>query len=169
VIVSLILAMDAGRGIGKGGVLPWRLSTDMKRFKSLTMGHHLIMGRVTYESIGRPLPGRIMIVISRNPGFYAPGCLIVHSIDEALQLAETRGETEAFIIGGGEIFALSISYADRLHLTEVHTILPCDAFFPEIDLKNWQELERSYQPSDSNNEHPSTYRLLERPNLSTFT
>jgi len=164
VIVSFILAMDAGRGIGQGGVLPWRLSTDMKRFKNLTMGHHLIMGRVTYESIGRPLPGRIMIVISRKPDFYAPGCLIVHSIDEALHLADTRGETEAFIIGGGEIFSQSMSYADRLHLTEVHTILPCDTFFPEIDLNNWQEIERSYQPSDSNNEYPSTYRLLNRPN-----
>src|SRR5262252_4069736 len=99
-IVSLIVAMDEAGGIGKDGGLPWRLPSDLKRFKEITMGHHIIAGRKTYESIGKPLPGRQTIVVTRNPDYEAEGSSVVHSLAQAIELARSRGETEAIIIGG---------------------------------------------------------------------
>ena len=125
-IVSLIAALDEAGGIGKDGGLPWRLSADLRRFKALTMGHHLIVGRKTYVSIGRPLPGRTLIVLTRDPTFAAPGCLLAASLEQALALAGRRGESEAFIGGGGEIFAQAMPLAGRLYLTHVHTLAACD-------------------------------------------
>src|SRR5690349_3265560 len=104
--------MDKKRGIGKDGRLPWRLSSDMKRFRELTMGHHLIVGRKTFESIGRPLPGRQMIVITRSPDYKVEGCLVADSVESALSLAEEKGESEAFIIGGADIYAQALEAAD---------------------------------------------------------
>jgi len=118
-IVSLIAAMDKRYGIGRRNQLPWRLSADLKRFRELTMGHHIIVGRKTYDSIGKPLPGRQMIIVTRNPGFRADGCLICHSVDEAIALARSRGESEIFICGGAEIYNQSLVLADRLYLTFV--------------------------------------------------
>jgi dihydrofolate reductase len=102
-IISLIVALDRQCGIGKDNQLPWRLPADLKRFRELTMGHHLIVGRKTYESIGKPLPGRTMIVVTRQPDFQLEESLVVNSVDEALRLANTRGEQEVFVIGGAEI------------------------------------------------------------------
>ncbi len=107
--------MDEIGGIGKDNGLPWHLSSDLKRFKQLTMGHHLIMGRKTYETIGKPLPGRITIVITRNLQYQAEGCLVAPSLEKALDLARGNGETETFIAGGGEIFAIALPLADRIY------------------------------------------------------
>jgi len=162
VIISLVVAMDEAGGIGKMGKLPWHLSADLKRFKNLTWGHHLIMGRKTYESIGRVLPGRTNVVITRSVTFQAEGCLVAGSLAAALKMAEERGEQEAFVIGGGQIFAQALPTAQRLHLTRVHARLDCDVFFPPLDEMEWVELERSQHPADDKNEYPATYFLMER-------
>ncbi|HJQ69532.1 MAG TPA: dihydrofolate reductase [Blastocatellia bacterium] len=161
-IVSLIVAMDERGGIGKGNRLPWRLSTDLKRFRELTMGHHIIMGRKTFESIGRALPGRQTVIVTRNLDLEVEGCLIAHSLDEALQLAEQRAETEAFVCGGAEIYAWSIERADRIYLTEVHTVVEADTFFPAWDRGLWREVESVDYPADEKNQYATTYKLLEK-------
>jgi len=162
VIISLLVAVDEAGGIGKMGKLPWHLSADLKRFKSLTWGHHMIMGRKTYESIGRALPGRTSIIITHKTDYQAPGCQVASSLAAALKMAEERGEQEAFVIGGGEIFILALPVAQRLHLTRVHATLDCDVFFPALDEGEWVELERSEHPADEKNEFPFTYILMER-------
>jgi dihydrofolate reductase len=160
--ISLLVAMDENRGIGIDNGLPWHISTDLKRFKSLTMGHHLIMGRKTYESIGKPLAGRRMIVVTRNLGYQADGCLIAHSVEEALKMAEAFGESEVFVIGGGEIFSQSIDIADRVYLTLVHAHLVADTFFPEIDASQWIQLEETDHPAGDRDRFSHSYRVLER-------
>jgi dihydrofolate reductase len=162
VIISLLVAMDEKRGIGKDGKLPWRLSSDLKRFRELTMGHHIIAGRKTFDSIGKPLPGRQTIVVTRNPSYSVEDCLIVGSVEAAIELAEARGESEAFVIGGADIFAQALDVADRVYLTEVHAEVDADTFFPEFDRSAWTEKECSYQPADEKNQHACTFRLLER-------
>ena len=161
-IISLLVAMDEKRGIGKDGKLPWRLSSDLKRFRELTMGHHIIVGRKTLESIGKPLPGRQTIVVTRNPSYSVEGCLIAGSVQAAMELAQARGESEAFVIGGADIYAQALAIADRVYLTEVHADVAADTFFPEFDRSAWTEIECSYQPADEKNQHACTFRLLER-------
>ena len=160
--ISLLVAMDEKRGIGKDGRLPWRLSSDLKRFRELTMGHHIIVGRKTFESIGKPLPGRQTIVVTRNPGYTVQGCLIARSVESAVELAESRGETEAFVIGGADIYAQALGIAARIYLTEVHAEVDADTFFPEFDRSAWTERECTFQPADEKNQHACTFRLLER-------
>jgi dihydrofolate reductase len=161
-IVSIIVAMDEQRGIGHHGSLPWRLSTDQRRFKAITMGHHLVMGRKTYESIGRPLPGRIMIVVTRNPAYRPAGCLVVGSVERGLHLAEQQGETEVFVIGGGEVYAKALPLAQRIYLTTVHATVPADVFFPPLDEKAWIEEKVEYIPAGEKDAYPTTFRVLER-------
>jgi dihydrofolate reductase len=161
-IISLLVAMDQKRGIGIKNRLPWHLSADLKRFKSLTMGHHLIMGRKTYESIGKPLPGRATIIVTHNPDFRAEGCLISNSLDDALTLAKTRGEREVFIIGGGDVFSQTLALADRLYITQLNASVEADAFFPCYDEGQWAEVESSFQPADEKNQFSSIYRYLIR-------
>jgi len=162
VIISLLVAMDEKRGIGKDGKLPWRLSSDLKRFRELTMGHHIIVGRKTFESIGKPLPGRRTIVVTRNPALRPEGCQVAASVAAAIETARMNGETEAFVIGGADIYAQALDVADRVYLTEVHAEVDADTFFPEFDRTAWTEKECSYQPADEKNEHACTFRLLER-------
>jgi dihydrofolate reductase len=167
VIVSLLVAMDERGGIGKENRLPWRLSADMQRFKALTWGHHLLMGRKTFQSIGRVLAGRTAIVITRKPGdlppgCHAPDCLVALSLQFALDLAAERGEDEAFIIGGGEIFAQALELADRIYLTQVHAEVQADVFFPTLDWEKWETQEVSYQPADEKNEFPFTFKILHK-------
>ena len=161
-IISLIVAMDKKRGIGKAGRLPWRLSADLKRFREVTMGHHLVVGRKTFESIGKPLPGRQTIVVTRQAGFKSEGCLVTGSIHEALAVAQERGETEAFVIGGAEIYAQTLDLADRVYLTQVHAEVDADTFFPELNQEGWTETQTSFQPADDKNQYPFTFRLFER-------
>jgi dihydrofolate reductase len=160
-IVSLIVAMDEARGIGIDGHLSWHLSTDLRRFKSITMDHHLIMGRKTYDSIGRPLPGRTMIVVTRNSEFQAEGCLIAHSLEDALEIARQGGESEVFIIGGGEIFVQSLEMAERIYLTLVHTVTEADVFFPVHEANDWVEIESTEHEADNKNQYPSTFKILQ--------
>lgn len=161
-IISIIVAMDRHRGIGKDNKLPWRLSADMKRFRELTMGHHLIAGRKTFESIGRPLPGRDMIVVTRNPGYKAEGCLIAHSVEAAIELARERGESEAFVIGGAQIYGQALAATDRIYLTEVEAVTGADTFFPDLDPSEWEEKESVRKEADDKNQYRFTFKLLVR-------
>ena len=161
-IISLLVAMDERGGIGMDNRLPWHLSADLKRFKALTMGHHVIMGRKTYASIGRPLPGRIMVIITRSPDYWAEGCQVVHSLEESLDLARQAGETEAFVIGGGQIFAQALPLAERIYLTRVHTVAEADVFFPEFDERDWSIQTVSEVPADEKNQFSTTYMVLDK-------
>jgi len=146
--------------IGIENRLPWRLRGDLARFKAVTMGHPLIMGRLTWESIGRPLPGRRMLVVSRTPGYAAEGATLLPSLDAAL--AACAGEDEAFVIGGARLFAAALPIADRLHLTIVEADVAGDTFMPAIDLDRWHERQRTAYPADEANEHPCTYLVYDR-------
>jgi dihydrofolate reductase len=163
--ISLIVALDRQGGIGKDGGLPWRLRADLQRFKALTMGHHLIVGRKTWETIGRPLVGRMIVIITRQPAYRAencPECRVTGSLEAALEVARDAGEGEAFIGGGGEIFALALPLADRIYLTEVDAVAGCDVFFPHWDPLDWCELECQAVDTDAQNQYRSVYRVLER-------
>jgi dihydrofolate reductase len=162
VIISIIAAMDRKRGIGVDNNLPWRLSADLKRFRELTMGHHIIVGRKTFESIGRPLPGRRMIVVTRDGNYKADGCDVAHSVEDAINLARERGEIEVFICGGSEIYARSIEIVDRMYLTLVEAEVAADTFFPEFDEREWSERESFYQPADEKNQYAFTFKLVKR-------
>jgi dihydrofolate reductase len=154
--------MDRKRGIGLDNQLPWRLSADLKKFRELTMGHHIIVGRKTFASIGKPLAGRQIIVVTRDGGFQAEGCLVCHSPEEAIQLASARGESEVFVCGGAEIYEQSIALADRLYLTLVDADVAADTFFPKFDERDWRERESSFHPADERNQFPFTFKLLVR-------
>jgi dihydrofolate reductase len=160
-IVSCIAAVAENGVIGRDNELPWRLSADLKRFKKLTMGHHLIMGRKTYESIGGPLPGRTSIVITRNRDYQAaPGVLLAHSFEEALRRAE--GEEEVFVIGGASVYREGVARADRLYLTRVHADVSGDTLFPAVDLAAWKIVREDFREADSKNLHAQTFRIYER-------
>ncbi|HTG15541.1 MAG TPA: dihydrofolate reductase [Blastocatellia bacterium] len=161
-IISLIVAMDEQRGIGKTGKLPWRLSADLKRFRELTMGHHIIVGRKTFESIGKPLPGRVMIVVTRSETYRPEGCLVAHSVEDAIQIAQDRSEAEAFICGGAAIYVGALAEADRLYLTLVHATVDADVFFPDIDETAWVETESESHTADEKNQYPFTFSLREK-------
>lgn len=161
-IVSLVAALDEANGIGWRGGLPWRLPADLRRFKRLTMGHYLICGRKTYQSIGRPLPGRTIIVVTRQEDFHAPGCLLAHSLEAALALAEAYGEEEVFIIGGAALYAAALPHAHRLYLTRVHAVLPADVYFPAFGMGEWRVAAKEEFPADKDNPYPTTYLKLER-------
>ncbi len=161
-IVSMIVAMDRNRGIGSGNQLPWRLPDDMKRFRDLTMGHHLVIGRKTYESIGRPLPGRQMIVLTRDPSFRVEGCATAGSILEGMAIARSRDETELFIGGGAEIYRQALDITDRIYLTLVESEVEADAFFPELSDGDWVEAESIHHPADDNHQHAFTFKMLIR-------
>ena len=143
--LALIAALAADRGIGYRNRLPWRLPDDLQHFKALTMGHRILMGRKTWESIGRPLPGRENVVISRQPGFKAPGARVLPSIDAALAQPGDMGEV--FCIGGSEIYRAALPLAHRLYLTEIEETFPVDAFFPDFDRQEWREVSRDTRQS----------------------
>lgn len=139
--LSIIAAMARNRTIGIRNTLPWRIPEDLKHFKSLTMGHHIIMGRKTFDSIGKPLPGRTTVVVTRNRKLeLPPGCLVAHSLDEAV--AACVGGQEAFIAGGAELYTQALPLADTLYLTELQQDADGDALFPDYDKSAWQEVAR---------------------------
>jgi dihydrofolate reductase len=160
--VSLIVAAAENGVIGRRNELPWRLSADLKRFKELTMRHAIIMGRKTFESIGRPLPGRRMIVITRHPNYQPTGAQAVGSLEAALAAAEQAGEEEAFVIGGAEIFREASPRADRLYLTRVNADVDGDVFFSLPDSNDWRLLSSAQHPADAKNDHPFTFEVYER-------
>jgi len=160
--VSAIVAVAKNLVIGHHNQIPWYLPADLKYFKKTTTGHHVIMGRKSFESIGKPLPNRTNVVITRDPFFVATGCTVVHSLEEALELASANGETEAFIIGGGEIYRQSWPFLDRIYITEVDTAPEGNVFFPKIEKEEWQELSSEAHPADEKNEFGYMFKVLER-------
>ncbi|MFO1395010.1 MAG: dihydrofolate reductase [Steroidobacteraceae bacterium] len=158
--VSIIVATDEAGGIGLDGALPWRLPDDLKRFKALTMGKPVVMGRRTWDSIGRPLPGRLNIVVSRSSGLERPGCTVVGSLESALALA---GDVpEVCVIGGAEIYRLALPFADTVHLTEVHARVEADTHFPRLDPREWEEVARDEHAADERHAHAHAYVTLRR-------
>lgn len=161
-IVSAILAATKNNVIGKDNNIPWHLSADLKYFKKTTLNHHIIMGRKTYSSIGKALPKRTNIIITRNPYFIVSNCIVMHSIDEALEFALENGEEEVFIIGGGEIYKQSMPYLDKIYLTEVDLKVKGDAYFPKLDDKEWKIISTDHHPADEKNDFAYTFKILER-------
>lgn len=158
--ISIIVAMDKKGVIGLEGDLPWYLSADLKRFKAMTMGKPLIMGRKTHESIGRPLPGRKNIILTQSQEFKAKGCTVVHSLEEALLAA---GEVdEVMIMGGSGIYDQSLDRANRLYITEVHADVSGDVYFPEFDGGEWVEIEREDHSADDKNDFDYSFVVKER-------
>ena len=163
-MISLIAAMDLNRAIGVGNTLPWVMPSDMKRFRAMTKGHYVIMGRKTFESMGKPLPNRENIVVTRQTDFNPPGCRIVHSIEDALELARVP-DPEPFVIGGAEIYKLALPYAHRIYLTEIDLrVSGGDTFFPQIDPQLWTEIEREEHVADALNPHSYRYITYAKKN-----
>ncbi len=164
--LALIWAMSRNRVIGRNNALPWYLPEDLKYFKRVTMGKPIIMGRRTWESIGRPLPGRTNIIVSRNTRFEAEGAKVVHTLDEAIMMAENiafiNGGEEAVVMGGAEIYRQALPRADRLYLTQVHAEVEGDAFFPEFDIERWHELGREDFAASGPNPYDYSFVVLER-------
>ncbi|MDO8584898.1 MAG: dihydrofolate reductase [bacterium] len=158
-MLSFIVALDNRRGIGLKNGLPWTLPADLRHFKEVTMGHPIIMGRKTHESIGRALPGRKNIIITRQKDFVAPGCEVVQSFDEALVRA---GEGEVFVIGGGEIFAAVLPRAQKLYVTEVNHAFQADVYFPEFNKNEWREVSREPHAADEKNPYAYSFVVYER-------
>lgn len=158
--ISIIVAMDKKGVIGLEGDLPWHLSADLKHFKAITMGKPLIMGRKTHESIGRPLPGRMNIILTKSQEFKTEGCTVVHSLEEALLAA---GDVEeVMIMGGSGIYEQSLDLANRLYITEVHADVSGDAYFPKFDRGDWLEIERVDYSADDKNEFDFSFVVMER-------
>jgi dihydrofolate reductase len=162
--VSLIVAVAENGVIGRGGKLPWRLSDDLRRFKRLTMGHTIIMGRRTWESIGRALPGRRMVVVTHQPNYCvnAAGIGVVNSLDEALNVATVAGDDEAFVIGGAELYRAALPRADRLHVTRVHAEVGGDTYFPQIDWRQWRLIDSETHEADERNEYRYSFGVYRR-------
>lgn len=158
---SIIVAIAQNRAIGKDNQLLWHLPADLKYFRQLTTNHHIVMGRKTYESIGKPLPNRTTVIITRDTSYQADGCFVVHSLEEAISFCENNNETEAFIIGGGEIYAQSLAVADIIYLTEVKTEIEGDAFFPEIDKSLYKETFRENHFKDEKHIYDFDFVTLE--------
>jgi len=159
-LISLIVAMAQNGVIGRANALPWRLPEDLKRFKEYTLGKPILMGRKTFESIGRPLPGRLNLVLTRDTGWDAEGVTVVHSVEEALQ--QTRSSEELVAIGGAEIYRLLLPLAHRIYLTHVHADVPGDTFFPAFDPAQWDDVDYRTQPADERHAYPVTFVTLER-------
>jgi len=157
VAVSIIVAMAQNRVIGRANGLPWKLSADLKRFKSITMGNHIVMGRKTYESIGRLLPGRTTVIVSRQEGYGVEGAVVVSSLEEAIALSD-----DLFVIGGGQIYEKALPLAERIYLTRVAAEVEGDTYFPEVDWEGWKLFEEESHPADEKNDHSYTFETWER-------
>jgi len=156
-VLKILVAFDENRVIGKNNTLIWHLPADLKRFKSLTTGHVIIMGRKTFESIGKPLPNRTTIVISRQADLQIEGVIIAHSVEEAILKAKSITREDIFIVGGAEIYALSLALADQILVTQLHDIFEGDAYFPEIPLASWEITEKERGVTDEKNAYQYSY------------
>jgi dihydrofolate reductase len=159
--ISLIAALAENRVIGRNNDLPWRLPDDMKFFMQSTKGHYVIMGRKNYDSLQdkfKPLPNRTNIVVTRQKELDAPGCIVVHSVENALGIAKENHEQEAFVIGGAEIYKIALPMAHRLYLTEIHANVEGDTYFPEFDKKEWKEVSRL--PHSADERHPFAFDFV---------
>jgi len=160
--IALIVATDQQGLIGKDNDLPWHLSADLQYFRKVTMGKPIIMGRNTHQSIGRPLPGRQNIIVSKNRSYKADGCTVVHSTDEALLVVSDADEV--MVMGGASLYTQLLPQADRLYLTLVYADLEGDTWFPEWSSEQWQQLSREDHPADDKNEYPYSFIVYERRN-----
>jgi dihydrofolate reductase len=162
--ISIIVAVAENGIIGRGGALPWRLSDDLRKFKQLTMGHTIIMGRRTWESIGRALPGRRTVVVSRNADFRTnvDGIETTTSLDKALEIAEAAGDEEAFIVGGAGLYRESLGRANRLYLTRVCASVEGDTSFPDVEWNNWQLVESEDHDANEKNEYAYRFETYDR-------
>lgn len=159
-LLSIIVAVADNGVIGSGNQLPWRLPDDLKRFKALSMGKPIVMGRKTFDSIGRPLPGRLNVVISRQPGLEIPGCTVVTSIDEAIAAAQPA--PQIVIVGGADIYRQVLPQVQVIHLTRVHANVAGDVVFAELKDQQWREVAKEYHPADERHAHAFTFSTLER-------
>ncbi|PQA60506.1 dihydrofolate reductase [Siphonobacter curvatus] len=159
-MIHLVVAVAENGAIGKDNQLLWHLPDDLKQFKKLTSGHTVVMGRKTYESIGKPLPNRTNVIITRNENYEAPGCIVVSSLEEAI-----RTESDVYIIGGAEIYQQALPLTDRIHLTEVQASVEGDTFFPKLDSAEWHELSRETHPTDEKHTYAFDFVELERSTI----
>jgi len=159
-MLSIIVAVADNGVIGSGNQLPWRLPDDLKRFKALSLGKPIVMGRKTFDSIGRPLPGRLNVVISRQPGLDIAGCTVVTSIDEAIAAAQPA--PEIVIVGGADIYRQVLPRVRLIHLTRVHANVAGDVVFPKLEEHEWREVAKEYHPADERHVHAFTFSTLER-------
>lgn len=160
--ISLIVAKAENNAIGLNNKLPWHLKDDLQNFKKLTMGHHMLMGRKTFESIGKALPGRMSLVISSEPKANQDSVFWFTSIFRAIKQAERNGETELFIIGGEKIYKYALSLVDRIYLTEVKGEIKGDVFFPQLSLKNWKKISEQSFSKNADNDYDFTFQVLDR-------
>jgi dihydrofolate reductase len=165
-IIALVVAMGENRAIGRGGDLPWRLSSDMRYFRAITMGKPIVMGRLTYMSLGRVLDGRVNIVLTRNAAFEAPGAVMAYNLEEALDVARKEaakaGVEEIMIIGGEDVFRAILPRASRIYLTEVHASPQADTWFPELDMREWRETSREAHQAGPKDDHDFSFVVLDR-------
>ena len=162
-IRSIMVARSDNRVIGKDNDLVWHMPADLKYFKETTTGHFVTMGRKTYEAVDKPLPGRTNIIITRQTDYFRENCLVVNSVEEALALGEENGQEEMFILGGSQIYQLSLEqgFVDRIYLTEIKAEFEGDSYFPEIDA-SWKEVKREEHEPDEKNSHPYAFVVLEK-------
>jgi dihydrofolate reductase len=160
--VSLIVAVTDNGVIGRDGVMPWYLPSDLTWFKETTWGHYLVMGRRTFETVGEALPGRTTVVVSRSRPELPAGVALAGSLGEALELARCGDDDEAFVAGGAEIYRLALPLADRIYLTRIHTEIDGDAFFPDPDPAVWEVVASNRREADSKNRWPHTFEVYER-------
>ncbi len=162
--LSLLVAMAKNRVIGRNNQLPWHLSADLKHFKFLTMGQTIVMGRKTFESIGKPLPGRANIIITRQTGYEVPGATVVNSLEDALLICEETsvGNSENFIIGGEKLYRQTLKLCQRIYITEIQRDFEGDVYFPEFDLTDWEETQRDKHISDSDDRLEFHFVVLDR-------
>lgn len=161
-IKSIIVAKSSNNVIGKNNSLIWHMPADLKRFKQKTLNHYIIMGRKTLESMKKPLPGRTSIVVTRNKDYKAEGCIIVHDIQDAFRMAEENKQEEVFILGGAEIYQLTLNLADKMYLTEIKAHFDGDAFFPAIDDDQWQIINHEEYQADDQNPYPYAFIDMKR-------
>jgi dihydrofolate reductase len=159
--LSIIVAVSENGVIGRDGALPWHLGDDLRRFKRLTMGHTLIMGRRTWESIGRPLPGRRIVVVTRQPDYRAEGVDIAAGVDDALRIAQQAGDNEVIIVGGAEIYAQMLPRATRLYLTRVHADVAGDTRFPDVDWNEWRLVTSEHHDADAKNDFAYNFEVYD--------
>ena len=161
--LSIIVILSSNNVIGRDNKLPWHMPADLKRFKTLTMGHHVLMGRKTFNEIQKPLPGRVNVVITRDPHFGAEGVAIARSVDEAISKAEAAGDSEIILVGGGEIFRQVIHRADRMYVTRIHAEIEGDTTFPDFDdVNEWQLVDAEHFEADEKNAYPYSFLTYER-------
>lgn len=159
-MIIMIAAVAGNNALGKDNELVWHLPNDFKRFKTLTSGHHIIMGRKTFESFPKPLPNRTHIIITRQKNYQAEGCIIVDSIEKALSICPK--DEDSFIIGGGEIYTLGLAYTDKIEITRVHSSFEADAYFPEINKKDWKLEKYEFNEKDEKHKYDYTYETYIR-------